>query len=137
MLDVARFTCAAGKPPSVTMALLPRVLAASLNVTTEIDCVAEDAVHREPVSPCNFGKSGLICKKCREGRTNLGQKLRNLNPLAAISLFWEQGDYNFLAGRIANRTSMLYAPEQREEQLHIDGGGVGERIRSEWLYFDT
>jgi hypothetical protein len=35
--------------------------------------------------------------------TKPGQKLPNLNRLDAVSLFPEQGDYNFLAGRMANR----------------------------------
>jgi hypothetical protein len=36
-----------------------------------------------------------------------GQKLPNLNRLDAVSLFQEQGDYNFIAGRTANRASAL------------------------------
>ena len=37
------------------------------NLYERPDWLAEDAVHREPVSPCNFGKCREILPKCREG----------------------------------------------------------------------
>jgi len=33
---------------------------------TETDCMAEDAVCCEPVSPCNLGKCRVVFAKCRE-----------------------------------------------------------------------
>src|SRR5262249_28915448 len=92
------------------------------------DCVVEDAVPFEPVSPCNFGKCREILTKCRE-TTNItqpkairSQKLRFDSPYSRTreTILPEQGGVKLDAVFRWFQPQSKYDTRVRSKRLCLD-----------------